>query len=153
MCRLLVESGADVEKQGTIGTPLHWAVFNADLKLAEFLLSNGASPSTRAEIDDCTALHNAARHSRVDMAELLLKHGADINAEGGDFRGPNGPGSSPERPKPTPLDKAVDNREAKMARFLVSRSTPAKWRVSRTYTCCANLPTRARAKPGMRERR
>jgi len=121
MCRLLVESGADLDKQGSIGPPLNWAVFKGDLKLAEFLISSGASLSTRASIDGCTPLHIAAQGSHIDMAELLLKYGADINAEGGDYNDvPNARGDD-GRPKPTPLDEAVGLREGKMAQFLVSR--------------------------------
>jgi hypothetical protein len=57
------------------------------------------------------------------MAKLLVRHGADINAEGGHYRGPNGPirlADEPE-PKPTPLDKAVRNSQRETARFVVSR--------------------------------
>jgi ankyrin repeat protein len=123
MCRLLVESGADLEKRGDAWTPLHSAAIHGDLEMAEYLISKGASLSSRTVYDDSTPLHEAALCGQVDMAKLLLRHGADINVEGGHYRGPNGPvrlADEPD-PKPTPLDKAVSNRQREMARFLVSR--------------------------------
>jgi ankyrin repeat protein len=122
VCRLLVESGADLEKEGNIGTVLHWTVTAGDLEIARYLLSRGASLSCRAPIDGQTPLHRAAGDGNLDMVKLFLDFSADVNVEAGPDLRPNMPeGSGPEGPRPTPLDEAVGSRQREMARFLVSR--------------------------------
>ena len=45
------------------------------------LLERGALIDGRGD-NDWTALHNAAIHNRIEVARLLLEHGADVNAHG-----------------------------------------------------------------------
>jgi len=70
--------------------------------IADFLLRNGASVSAKGM--GGTALHHAARKGYVELAEILLAHGAEINGEG-----------------VTPLATAVKAKQDKMADFLKSR--------------------------------
>lgn len=91
---LLLNAGADVngrEKSGNCA--LHWAIANHHNHIVELLLNRGAHPAIPSLEHDyidmagiydnmpgTTPLHCAARFGNVRAAELLLQHGADINA-------------------------------------------------------------------------
>lgn len=101
--RLLRDPNLDVtvpDHEGT--TTLHHAAYNGYTSLVGLLLERGAS--VHARIADCafrnrvvyttgipqqalefewiTPLHNAAGRGHVEIAEMLLKHGADMNVAG-----------------------------------------------------------------------
>lgn len=63
-------------------TQLHVACINGDISTVERLLSSGYSTNIR---DNCgwTPLHEAANHGYIDIAELLLKHDANVIDPGG----------------------------------------------------------------------
>ncbi|KAM0733349.1 Tonsoku-like protein [Formica fusca] len=63
-------------------TQLHVACINGDISTVEKLLSSGHSTNVR---DHCgwSPLHEAANHGYVDIAKLLLRHGANVNDPGG----------------------------------------------------------------------
>lgn len=63
-------------------TQLHVACINGDIGTVERLLSSGHPTNVR---DHCgwSPLHEAANHGYVDIAELLLRHGANVNDPGG----------------------------------------------------------------------
>lgn len=63
-------------------TQLHVACINGDIGAVERLLSSGHPTNVR---DHCgwSPLHEAANHGYVDIAELLLRHGANVNDPGG----------------------------------------------------------------------
>lgn len=63
-------------------TQLHVACINGNISAVERLLSSGHPTNVR---DHCgwSPLHEAANHGYVDIAELLLKHGANVNDPGG----------------------------------------------------------------------
>lgn len=105
LARLLIELGADPNRKSdwSMGpwSPLHCAIYRRDKPMAEFLLASGATldvhtaaglgradqvqilldqdPARVCELggDGCQPLHFAGS---VEVAELLLKRGADINA-------------------------------------------------------------------------
>jgi ankyrin repeat protein len=97
--RLLVERGADVNAQADDGkTALHWAAQNHDLAEMEYLLNQKADPHLRIHdsvyytSNGFTPLHfqlgayaslttSPSAADRIKGIELLLKHGADINAK------------------------------------------------------------------------
>lgn len=94
MMEFLLSKGADINAQNTDGrTPLDWTVAGGSSGLARFLLMKGADPGVRSKYlrDEhsrplgTTALHVAIHFDRYAIAELLLKHGADVNAP--DYRG------------------------------------------------------------------
>lgn len=64
-------------------TPLHWACATGKLRVAELLLTRRRGPIAdvnAVELRNKTSLHIAAAHGREDIVQLLLKHGADIEA-------------------------------------------------------------------------
>lgn len=63
-------------------TQLHVACINGDKSTVERLLSSGHPTNIR---DHCgwSPLHEAANHGYVDIAELLLRYGANVNDSGG----------------------------------------------------------------------
>ncbi len=71
-------------------------------EIADFLLRNGVGVNAKAL--GTTVLHLAARKGYLELAEVLISHGAEVN------------GSSP-----TPLAVAVKAKNDKMADFLKSR--------------------------------
>lgn len=63
-------------------TQLHVACINGDVGAVERLLSSGHATNVRDHYG-WSPLHEAANHGYVDIAELLLKHGANVNDPGG----------------------------------------------------------------------
>jgi ankyrin repeat protein len=86
-----------------IGLIAYTALAEQRVGIADFLLRSGASVSAKA-LGGATALHLAARKGYVELAEVLLAHGAEINGDG-----------------VTPLATAVKAKQDKMAEFLKSR--------------------------------
>jgi ankyrin repeat protein len=83
----LIQNSPDlINAPGTNGlTPLHQAVAAGYLSVARFLLANKADVNAVARqgrFATATALHIAARGGNKAMAELLLDHGAQVNAKG-----------------------------------------------------------------------
>jgi ankyrin repeat protein/mono/diheme cytochrome c family protein len=86
MVRYLLERKADPNKATPFGTPLTWAAWGNSAQAAEVLLAHGAKADVKSSVDGSTALHWAAgsEMSAPDLVKLLLKHGADPNAEYGE---------------------------------------------------------------------
>ncbi|RDH82056.1 MAG: hypothetical protein DIZ78_16645 [endosymbiont of Escarpia spicata] len=94
---LLIKNGADVNvKDSANKTPLHLAaegtlpfsegVFKqGDIENVRILLENGAEPNVVDSNFGYTPLHSAAQTNHIEMVQLLLDHGADVNIkqEGG----------------------------------------------------------------------
>lgn len=77
MAQLLIESGADVNRQSSLGTPLMNAVTNAwNKEIIEMLIKAGADLNIKDK-DGKTALFYAAASGNEDIATLLIKSGAD----------------------------------------------------------------------------
>jgi ankyrin repeat protein len=74
-------------------------------EIADFLLRRGASIEAKA-LGGVTTLHIAATKGYLDLAEVLLGHGADVNARAKES---------------TPLAAAVKAKQEKMAEFLKTR--------------------------------
>ena len=119
LARLLVDHPefANVRIQGRGGgfrTPLHivadWPGYFPDgPAVARLLLEHGADPNGAAEGRQETPLHWAASSDDLDVAEILVDGGADIEATGGSIAGG------------TPLDNAVGYGCWRVARLLVHR--------------------------------
>lgn len=82
--RQLLEEGADINQFDEMGeTPLHRAVDSENLEMVKYLLSNGANVDARDEsqIVD-TPLAKVAANCSLEMAEILVKAGADPTTPG-----------------------------------------------------------------------
>ena len=81
LCEWLIEKKARVlGKDKFKRTPLIMAVRNGHTKIASLLLQNG-SEWDHTDSSMNTALHYAAAYGWLDIIELLLKAGADVNAQ------------------------------------------------------------------------
>ncbi|HEU4893079.1 MAG TPA: ankyrin repeat domain-containing protein [Vicinamibacterales bacterium] len=83
---LLVAHGANVNADPYRGTPLLWAAANNRVPAARWLLDNGATIGRGtfgglSHGQGVTALHLAAQSDHLEMATLLLQHGADTAVE------------------------------------------------------------------------
>ncbi|HEX7859928.1 MAG TPA: ankyrin repeat domain-containing protein [Verrucomicrobiae bacterium] len=85
MAKFLIEAGANVNEPEGFGTALSQAAWNDHAKMAEFLLKRAAQVNQKDVMAEFTPLHWAAGSENGDAAlvKLLLRHGADANAEGG----------------------------------------------------------------------
>ncbi len=78
LVRFLIKSGADINLQGSLGTPLISAVFNKQAIIVRLLLQAKANPNIKST-NGVTPLMSASwRMSRM-MVDELLKAGADAN--------------------------------------------------------------------------
>jgi ankyrin repeat protein len=85
LVRLFVENGADVEAQDNDRTtPLYLAIGRKSCEAVQILLEHGVKPDVTKKYDDQTSLHQLLYHSSfsqdLDLARLLLEHGAIVNA-------------------------------------------------------------------------
>lgn len=85
LIKLLLERGAKIGEFTPVGGALGQAAWGEQAGAARALLAAGAPVDQRDLIANYTPLHWAAsaEHSSPAVAELLLAHGADVNAEGG----------------------------------------------------------------------
>lgn len=77
LAKLLLARGASVNATNVTGftiTPLDWAISADNTELVKLLLDHGA-------IVGATFLSAAAGRGDVDIAEILIAHGADVNAK------------------------------------------------------------------------
>jgi truncated hemoglobin YjbI len=81
--RALVRAGADVNAHDRAkrSTPLHMSARRGHLEVAEALLDCGASIEARDRVGD-TPLRRAVNCDQVELASLLLVHGADVRSIG-----------------------------------------------------------------------
>lgn len=78
----LVKQGADVNEARENGyTPLLISLFNKDMKVANFLLDNGANPNKAEEKIGCSPLMMACERleNDLDTIKKLIECGADID--------------------------------------------------------------------------
>lgn len=77
MAQMLIENGADVNKESSLGTPLMNAATNAwNYEIAKLFIDNGANVNAQDK-NGKTALFYATASNNDDIAMLLLKSGAD----------------------------------------------------------------------------
>jgi len=79
----LAAQGIDVNGQDDMGwTPLHWACTGSTVETVVKLLKLGANPN-QENIEGLLPIHNAAQNGLIDIMEVLVQGGTDINAHGG----------------------------------------------------------------------
>lgn len=83
LVKLLIRFGADVKGEEGTETPLMLAV-RTTKEIVRLLLENGADPNSGRDSSGETALHNLAHYNdqeKIEMAEMLIENGADIEAK------------------------------------------------------------------------
>ncbi|TRX00805.1 ankyrin repeat domain-containing protein [Flavobacterium gawalongense] len=87
-------------------TALGLASFFGHLSLVKLLLDKGANPNIASNNQFKVApIHSACAISHFDIAELLIKHGADVNAR--------------QMQDVTPLHSAAHNGQTKISKLLI----------------------------------
>jgi len=77
--RALARAGASLERRDDLGfTPLDQAVGEGSAKIVRFLLNAGANVNRRTR--NGTPLHTACAYGLLQIAKLLLAHGASASA-------------------------------------------------------------------------
>jgi hypothetical protein len=109
MVQVLLGYGVDVNAQTDFGyTPLnHYATIGRsdDPRVARLLLDHGADPNIWSEYSNTSPLHGASLKGRIELARLLLEHGASVEAR--DWKGK------------TPLDVALGENRDEMIKLLL----------------------------------
>ncbi|MBN1139118.1 MAG: ankyrin repeat domain-containing protein [Anaerolineae bacterium] len=132
MVRYLVCQGADIHAKLTdIGhasrqpdgrKAFHLAAKNGHLPVVQYLIEAGNDPDERSG-SGYTPLMLAAQDNFYDLAELLLQHGADVNARH------TGPGGYIALRGWTPLVFAVSGGLVRMTRLLIRSGADIHYRV------------------------
>jgi ankyrin repeat protein len=115
--RLLIGNGAQVNSPDFGNAPLTQAISRNRYDVAVLLIENGANAKAE-NADHYTLLHVATSTDNPRLAELLLQHGADINA-----RPPRtvilaGPQGRLNVPGETPLKLALMEKHNRIAQYL-----------------------------------
>lgn len=80
VARLLLEAGANPNHRLSYGhTILDESCYEAPLELIRLLLARGADPNASCGKSDYFALRRAVSSNRLDVVQLLLENGADVN--------------------------------------------------------------------------
>ena len=75
----LIEKGADVHAKDNNGwTPLHWASYRGNLKMAQLLIEKGADVNAK-NYHGNTPLYWASFKGYLEITQLLIEKGADVN--------------------------------------------------------------------------
>jgi ankyrin repeat protein len=85
MAKYLLDHAAEVNSPEGFGSALTQAAWNDQADMAAFLLKRGADVNQKDSMSEFTPLHWAAGTERgsSEFVDVLLKHGANANAEGG----------------------------------------------------------------------
>ncbi len=76
-----LDLGANVNSKDKYkGTPLHWAINNANKGIAAMLIAYGADVNAK-DVFGWTPLHHAVVHSHEEIAKLLIENGASLEIE------------------------------------------------------------------------
>jgi len=102
LVQLLLNHGANINLP--VNEPLLFSVSIGNPGMAEFLIENGANPRAAIWLQRRNYLHLAGLRGHTAVAELLIKHGVDVNAR--------------DRFGDTPLDCAIRADHESLARLL-----------------------------------
>ncbi|HKA08475.1 MAG TPA: ankyrin repeat domain-containing protein [Gemmataceae bacterium] len=86
MARLLLDHGADANQSTSFGNPLSHACWSDSALAADLLIARGANVNAKDALANFTPLHWAAGTESPNprLVQVLLAHGADPNAAGGE---------------------------------------------------------------------
>lgn len=104
----LLEAGANVNQQSREAmkvSALHSSIAARRSDIAQLLLTKGANPNLPGQ-GGVTVFHEVAGTGQVDIAEMVLKHGGDVNAADDSGK--------------TPLGYAVANNKDAMRAWLLA---------------------------------
>ena len=105
---ILIESGADINKQNKLGgTALSVAAYNKDKKILKLLIDNNVNLNSKLKEDGHTPLICACHENNEDISQILIEAGADVNIKDNDNM--------------TALNYAVYNNNYKLAEMLVNK--------------------------------
>ena len=105
----ILKQGRDTNKRDALGfTPLMVAAGLGNVQMCQLLLAGGADPTMVDKIMGATALHKAAQSGVVDVARLLVNHGAFVDAQAPTLGN-------------TPLIDAVWHKRPAMVRYLLEQ--------------------------------
>lgn len=79
LAKLLIEKGADINKENRWGTPLIAALKNHYIELVSLMIEKGANVDGRDIDTGNTALVLSLQNNHIEIAKLLIEKGADIN--------------------------------------------------------------------------
>ncbi len=85
IAKILLDSGARIDEEGILDSPLHDAVRTDNMELVELLLDSGANPNVKNNYGS-TPLNYCFYFNRVrlEIADVLISKGADIQIKDGD---------------------------------------------------------------------
>ncbi len=119
--RLVTHRPEDVHTLDENGrTPLHAALYGGHTKVAQFLLSCGASRDAWDD-DDWTPMHIASQSGNLDIVQLLLQKGAHLNTQ-------------TKGDRQTPLDLALYNGNPQVIRSLLGHGANVNTRDDKDLT-------------------
>ena len=78
--KLLIEHGANIDNHENLfgNVPLHLAISFGHIRILRLIIENHASIDFKA-LDGATALTYAVNYREKEMAEILIKSGANVN--------------------------------------------------------------------------
>ncbi len=128
IARALIDRGADIDlSDSEYRSPMHHAAARGDADMVRLLLERGSTTindTSRARRGGFeggwTPLHLAVLNSWPEVVQLLLDHGADLEARDGILR--------------TPLVLAAESRDLRVAEILIERGADINARVIRGYS-------------------
>ncbi|XP_037095125.1 ankyrin repeat domain-containing protein 50 [Syngnathus acus] len=89
VAKFLMRRGADTDVRDAEGRPLlYLLVLEGRLHMSTLLIEKGEPPLESTDSEGRTALHVASWRGNVDVVDLLLKHGANPNAQDAEGRPP-----------------------------------------------------------------
>jgi len=128
MVKFLVEKGAPIDKRNDhIGTAVHLAAWEGNIKIMDFLLSQYDSdmPLHQRGANNYTALDIAAHQGNLELVKLLVEQGAPVNRSSFDW---------PESFPKMPLHLAAENGHLEVAQFLLDNGADLNIRTLDGYT-------------------
>ncbi len=112
--RLLDEDPNRIHERGAHDFALLWypSIGKCDLEMTQLLLDRGAKVEEQHYLGT-TALHWACRRGPIELVELLIAHGADVNRVGRKFGEPESPLQTAQRGRDPKITKLLQEKGAR----------------------------------------